>query len=88
MEDILVYSDIKNEHVKHVKMVFNRIKTKKFENQNRKMQISSTKNNIFGIRHYSKKLQMEVTKVDSNQIWLTPKNTKDLQKLLGFIRFY
>ena len=32
--------------------------------------------------------QMETTKVDSIQIWPTPKNIKDLQKLLGFMKFY
>ena len=33
-------------------------------------------------------IHMETIKVDSIQIWPTPKNIKDLQKLLGFIRFY
>ena len=31
---------------------------------------------------------METTKVDSIQIWPTPKNIKNLQKLLGFMGFY
>ena len=31
---------------------------------------------------------METTKIDSIQIWPTPKNIKDLQKLLKFIKFY
>ena len=33
-------------------------------------------------------IQMETTKIDSIQNWPAPKNIKDLQKLLEFIRFY
>ena len=31
---------------------------------------------------------METTKMDSIQIWPAPKNVKDLQKILEFIKFY
>ena len=54
MNDILVYSNTKNEHVKHVKMVLNAFKILKIVNQNRKMQVSYPGNNVFKIRYYSK----------------------------------
>ena len=53
MDDILVYSNIKNQHVRHVKMVLDALKQKKIENQNRKMQVPCPGNNVFGIYHYS-----------------------------------
>ena len=33
-------------------------------------------------------IQMETTKMDNIQTWPASKNIKDLQKLLGFIKFY
>ena len=52
------------------------------------MQVSRPKDDILGFVIIPKNIQIEMTKIDSIQTWPTPRNTKDLQKLLGLMGFY
>ena len=47
MDNILVYSNTKNQYIRHVKMIS--------ENENREMQVPCQRNNVFGIYHYPRK---------------------------------
>ena len=88
MDDILVYSNIKNQHVKHVKMVLHVLKQKKLKIKIEKCRFHVKKITFLGFIITPGNIQMEPTKMDSIQIWPAPKNIKDLQKLLGFMGFY
>ena len=88
MDDILVYSDIYDQHIKHVKMVLDTLKQRNLKIKAEKCKFHVKKITFLGFVITPGNIQMETTKVDSIQIWPAPKNIKDLQKLLGFMGFY
>ena len=88
MDDILVYSDARDEHVEYVQMVLNVLKQKKLKIKTEKCRLHVQEITFLGFIIIPKNIQMETTKIDSIQIWPAPKNIKDLQKLLGFMGFY
>ena len=88
MDDILVYSDTRDQHVKHVKMVLDALKQKKLKIKPEKCKFHVNEITFLGFVITLGNIQMETTKMDNIQIWPAPKNIKDLQKLLGFLKFY
>ena len=88
MDDILVYSNIKNQYIRHVKMVLDALKQKNLKIKTEKCRFHVKKTTFLGFVITTKNIQMETTKVDSIQIWPAPRNIKILQKLLGFMGFY
>ena len=88
MDDILVYSDTKYQHIRHVKMVLEALRQKNLKIKIEKCRFHVKKMTFLGFVITPGNIQMETTKVDSIQTWPAPKNIKNLQKLLGFIRFY
>ena len=88
MDDILVYSDIYDQHIKHVRIVLDALKQRNLKIKAEKCKFHVKKVTFLGFVITPKNIQMETTKVNSIQTWPAPKNIKDLQKLLGFIRFY
>ena len=88
MDDILVYSNIKNQYIKHVKMVLDVLKQQNLKIKTEKYRFNVKEIMFLGFIITPGNIQMEITKMDSIQIWPAPKNIKDLQKLLGFMGFY
>ena len=88
MDDILMYSDNYDQHTKHVRMVLDALKQKNLKIKTEKCKFHVKEITFLGFVIIPKNIQMEMTKLNSIQIWPAPKNIKDLQKLLGFIRFY
>ena len=88
MDDILVYFDIYDQYIKHVKMVLDALKQKNPKIKIEKCKFHVKEITFLGFVIIPKNIQMERIKVNSIQIWPAPKNKKDLQKLLGFIKFY
>ena len=88
MDDILVYSNIYDQHTKHVKMVLDALKQKKLKVKIEKCRFHVKKMTFLGFVIIPKNIQMEIIKVNSIQSCPAPKNIKNLQKLLGFMGFY
>ena len=88
MDDILVYSDTKNEHVKSVKIVLDVLKRKNLKVKTEKCKFHVQEITFLGFIITRGNIQMETTKIDSIQTRPVPINIKDLQKLLKFIKFY
>ena len=88
MYDILVYSDTKDQHVKHVKMVLEALKQKNLKIKTEKCRFNVKEVTFLGFIITLGNIQMETSKMDSIQTWPAHKNIKDLQKLLGFMGFY
>ena len=87
MDDILVYSNIKNQYIKHVGMVLDALKPKNLKIKTEKCRFHVQKIPFLGFVIIPKNIQMEMTKINHIQIWPAPKNIKDLQKLLIFMGF-
>ena len=88
MDDILVYSNTKDQYIRYVKMVLETLKQKNLRIKTEKCRFHVKENPFLGFIITPKNIQMETTKMDSIQTWPAPKNIKDLQKLLGFMGFY
>ena len=88
MDDILVYSDTKNQYIKHIKMILDPLKQKNLKIKTEKCRFHVKKVTFLGFIITSGNIQMETTKMDSIQIWPAPKSIKNLKKLLGFMGFY
>ena len=88
MDDILVYSDIKDQYTKHVKMILDALKQRNLKIKIEKCRFHVKKVTFLGFIITPGNIQIKTTKMESIQTWPAPKNIKDLQKLLGFIKFY
>ena len=88
MDDILVYFDTYDQHIKYVRMVLDALKQKNLKVKAEKCRFHIKKITFLGFIITPGNIQMETTKTDSIQTWPAPKNIKDLQKLLGFMGFY
>ena len=88
MDDILVYLNTKDQHIKYVKMVLEILKQKNLRIKTEKCRFHVQKITFLGFVITPRNIQMETTKMDNIQTWPTPENIKDLQKLLGFMGYY
>ena len=88
MGDILVYSNTKNNHIKHVKMMLNALKYKNLKIKTEKCRFHVQKITSLNYIIISKTIQIKTNKINNIQIWPGPKNIKKLQKSLKFKGFY
>ena len=88
MDDILVYSDTKDQYTRYVKMILDVLKQINLKTKTEKCRFHVKEITFLGFVITPKNLQMETIKMDSIQNWPAPKNIKNLQKLLGFMGFY
>ena len=88
MDDILVYSDTKDQYIRHVKMILDALKRKNLKIKTEKCRFHVKKITFLGFVITPGNIQIKTIKVDSIQTWPAPKNIKKLQKLLGFMGFY
>ena len=88
MDDILVYSDTKDEYTRYVKMVLDALKQKNLKIKIEKCRFHVKKITFLGFVITPGNIQMETTEMENIQTWPAPKNIKNLQKLLGFMGFY
>ena len=88
MDDILVYSNIKNQNIKYIKMILDALKQKNLKIKTEKYRFHVKEITFLGFIITPGNIQIKTTKMDSIQTWPAPKNIKKLQKLLGFMGFY
>ena len=88
MDDILVYSNTKNQYIKHVKMILDALKQRNLKIKTEKCRFHVKEVTFLGFVITPGNIQMETTKMDNIQTWPDPKNIKNSQKLLGFMGFY
>ena len=88
MDDILVYSDIYDQHTRYIRMVLDVLKQKNLKIKTEKCKFHVKEITFLGFIITPENIQIKTTKINSIQTWPAPKNIKDLQKLLGFMGFY
>lgn len=88
LDDILIYSKSEQEHVKHVKMVFEKLsqrnrllKPEKCKSYRKELEFLGYLVAIDGIR-------MDKTKIAAVLQWPTSTTVKEVQAFLGFANFY
>ena len=78
MDDILVYSDIYDQHIRHVRMVLDALKQKNLKIKTEKCKFHVKEITFLGFIITPKNIQMETTKINNIQTWPAPKNIKKL----------
>jgi hypothetical protein len=88
-DDIFVFSDTLEEHLEHLKIVFDRLRSLKlYLSRNRtKIDILSVKTDCLGFIVDDQGIHMDPAKVDLIKNWRTPRSYHDIQKFNGVIQY-
>lgn len=88
LDDILIFSDTKEEHEKHVKQVLARLKENKLYAKAEKCDFYAEEIEFLGYLVSNKGIRMDPAKVKSVIEWPRPRNIKEIRGFLGFANFY
>ncbi|MEG0578157.1 MAG: RNase H-like domain-containing protein, partial [Bacilli bacterium] len=87
LDDILVHSKTKEDHLSHLKHVF-----KKLNQINASINYEKSKFNVLSVNYLGNIISKNGIKADTSRLWsiekLIPKNKKQLMKTLGFINWF
>ena len=88
LDDILIFSENKGEHTKHVKQILAKLQEAKLYAKLSKCQFSVKKTEFLGYIIEPGEITTDPRKVQAIVEWDTPRNIKDVQSFLGFANFY
>ena len=88
LDDILIYSESKEEHVKHVTQILQTLREHGLYAKLEKCNFHVYSVDFLGFIISTQGTHMEKARVDSIKDWPTPKSVKDVQTFLGFANFY
>ncbi|KAE8553813.1 hypothetical protein EYB25_002351 [Talaromyces marneffei] len=88
LDDILIFSNNFEEHVRHVKMVLRKLRIAKLQVKLRKCEFHVQETDFLGHRITQEGIQTKKEKVQAIRDWPTPKNVKELQSFIGLINYY
>lgn len=88
LDDILIYSNSRKEHRRHVRDVMTRLIQAGLTIDIAKCEFSVTKTKYLGLIISTDGISMDPAKVQAIQEWEPPKNLKDLQRFIGFSNYY
>jgi transposase InsO family protein len=88
LDDILVFSKTLEDHVKHNKLVLQKLRKAKVTLKLKKCEFHTQETSFLGYRISPNGLGMEEDKVKSITEWPTPKNVKEVQQFLGLANYY
>jgi hypothetical protein len=88
LDDVLIYSENRRDHRRHVREVVTRLRDAGLQIDINKCEFETTKTKYLGLIVTPAGLQMDPEKVKAVLKWRPPPGLKDLQKFLGFANFY
>src|SRR5690606_6759717 len=88
LDDILIYSRNKEEHIDHVKKVMKKLMDAQLQAKLSKCEFFKDEVEFLGFVISSKGIAMDPKKVKVIQEWKTPASVHDIQVFLGFANFY
>jgi hypothetical protein len=87
LDNIIIFSNTIEEHVKHIRVIFKVLERKKFYLSPKKMQFFAKVLSILGHLIDEKGIKMDPNKVDSINKWKTPTSKEQLASYLGVLRY-
>lgn len=87
LDDIVIYSDTPEDHVKHVKSIIDRLKEHQFYLSSHKLQFFKKELKILGHVIDDDKIRMDPAKVESIVNWKTPTNKGLLASFIGSVGY-
>jgi hypothetical protein len=88
LNDILIYSKTKKEHIKHVTTVLKALEKADIKFNDAKSIFYVQKINFLGYILITDGIEIDPVKIAIIKNWLTPKNVTEIQKFIGFANFY
>ena len=88
LDDILIYSYTKEEHMRHIKAVLNWLKTEKFFGRIEKCDFFYTEVEYLGFDVGVEGIKPSMSKVQAILDWPTPKYITDVRSFWGLCNFY
>lgn len=88
LDDILIYSDSKEEHVRHVRLVLQKLLDAGLQVDITKCEFHATEVHYLGLIVTTQGIRMDPKKIATIQNWEAPTNVADVQAFLGFANFY
>lgn len=88
LDDILIYSRNREEHVLHVRAVLTRLLHNRLFVKAEKCEFHTTQTSFLGFILSPGEISMDPGKVQAVTGWPVPKDRKQLQRFLGFANFY
>ena len=87
LDDIFVYSNSKEEHEEHLKMVFDKLREWEFFLEKSKLDLYSKKLECLGHFIDDKGIHADPDKMSRVRDWPVPKDKNDLQKFVGLVQY-
>ena len=88
MDDILIFSLTREEHIKHVKAVLSKLQEAGLQVDIRKSEFFVEKTKFLGLIVSKDGLQMDPEKIKVIREWEKPRNLTEVQSFVGFCNFY
>ena len=88
LDDILIFSKTREEHVVHVKQVLEKLKENQLWANAEKCLFFQSEVGFLGFIASKDGIKMDPKKVEAITDWKTPRNVKGVQSFLGFANFY
>jgi hypothetical protein len=87
IDDILIYSDTEQDHLKHIAMVCDKLKQAQFYASRKKSEFFAASMDVLGHIIDDQGLRASPEKIARIEAWTTPKNKKQLQEFLGVVNY-
>ena len=88
LDDLCIFSSSLEEHVKHLRLVFDRLRKEKLYTKPNKCVFGQAQIEFLGHIVSADGLQMDPRKLDAINQWPPPTNAKDVQRFLGLTGYY
>jgi hypothetical protein len=88
LDDILIYSKNRKEHIQHVKKVLAKLREAGLYANTSKCEFFTSKTEFLGYIVSPEGITMDPSKIQTIQEWEVPRNIKDVQSFVGFSNFY
>jgi len=88
VDDILVYSNSREEHKKHVRVVLQRLRELGLRADIKKYKFNVTKVKFLGLIITEGGVKIDSSKVSTILEWETPKDIKEYRRFMGFMNYY
>lgn len=88
LDDILIYSQDLEEHWKQVRQVLWRLRKYSLYINRKKCEFATRKVEFLGFIISEKGVEMDRQRVETIELWPTPKTFRDIQVFIGFTNFY
>jgi len=88
VDDILVYSNSREEHKKYVRIVLQRLRELGLRADIKKYEFNVTEVKFLGLIITEGGVKIDLSKVSTILEWETPKDIKGYRRFIGFVNYY